>query len=219
MKASLKTPLPSASKEPLHLLMGISEGQNYQSDKKLLAFVDMINAKHDSLRFVTIMLTGYLHRHYIQLYHPHPHEKTKEMDQNWLKANQTYLNFLEVPHQIMHWETLLEKPSFQTGIAATNHLYQQDKTFQQIVNSIAHKFAPKIITEIQTEAPNTNLTLEQTINACRDYCLEESSVIFGLIDLGINVQVYPGKWNQAMQYVYDKLIPGNPLPWIEYRIS
>jgi hypothetical protein len=219
MFAKLKTSLTELSRNDLHAVMCISIDQAYQDDTAFKLFSDMINRNKACLSQLTIVIADNLKRHYVALQEnlaPKAAEKkAHDYGVQWLTHNKVAIDDIEVPTNINFWKDLKTTKSFQKSLQTTMDEYSNNVIFKTLTDTVSLKFAKKLHDKLIHT--HKQITITECIKATTAYCLEESSIFTELIALGANLQLYPGKWNKAMEYMYNKYTTGDPMPWLEYR--
>jgi hypothetical protein len=104
---------------------------------------------------------------------------------------------------------------FQNTCAGSK-IYKTDTSFKIEVDQLSRKYGDKLS---QKYNPEKDENLDRAcFEAAKEYLLEESSIIFKLIELEFKAQFYPGNRNAAMRYIYNKHFGKDVLPWIRYDI-
>ena len=205
-----------ALKEAKIILMGISMKQTHQSGVELHAFVNEIN-NHSNIEKVILVITDYLHRHYVQLEGnksvKEAEEGAEEMGKTWKKKNQLILN--EIPTkklQIVKWKSLIEDCFFNDCLSKVLKVYDKEDNFKKLVDVYAQKFGQKYYDLLS----DRGTTLESCTYAAKNYFLEESAIILKFILFKFDIMTYPGECNEGISYIYNKFIE-KPLNFIPYR--
>ncbi|MEN9917534.1 MAG: hypothetical protein RLY40_1476 [Pseudomonadota bacterium] len=205
------------------LLMGISMNQTHQSGDELHAFVNKIK-EYRNIKKVILVITDYLHRHYLLLENGFSLEKSGEeaekMGEAWKQSNKAILeNLSPIELQLVKWKNLIED-SYQDEdtshinyLSKAEHLYKEDETFQQMVDEYSEKFGKKYYQRLENRV---KISLEACKQAAKNYFLEESTIILKFISLNFDVITYPGVCNRGIDYIYKKCT-GKSLNFIAYR--
>jgi hypothetical protein len=207
------------------ILMGISMKQTHQSGEELNAFVHGIN-HYPNIKKVILVITDYLHRHYVQLEGHNSledsGEEAEKMGEAWMECNKSILEELStvVEVQIIKWRDLIEDSNqtsedipYSNCLSTVQRCYSQDFYFQQIVDVYSEKFGKKYYDRLTESRENT---LEACILAAKNYCLEEIANSLKFISLKFDVMTYPGDCNQGISFIYNRCIR-KPLNFIPYR--
>lgn len=220
--ARFKAPVIRPGLTQVHVLLGISMGQYYLCGDYFAAFVKLINAYRPSIKKLTLVPTGDLKRYVIQLEQPQlaadkVEVLARQLNEVWLQEQKRWLEQLIVPLEIIPWEKFRLTNTFQASFALTSQEYLANAVFQKYVNELAEKYSLRTLEHFSSIGVKTKS--EDCFHAMKCYCMEESSMYAEFIRYGVNTQIYPGKWNKAMEHMYKKYAPTDPMPWIEFRFN
>ncbi len=209
----------------------ISIDQTHQQGVEFEAFCLKINEeyKERNLTNLTIIETGYLKRHYLRL--DTQFSSIEEADcaamqlgLDWKNQQQSSLDQLKLPCEIISWKEIIESQAGEKDVPFSKYLakieadYKTDKVFRNHVNTISKKYAEKLAAKYNPE--RLEYLYEACFKAARDYLLEESSIIFKLVQRDFSCQLYPGTGNAALRYIQRKYFgEKNPMPWLRYDIQ
>jgi hypothetical protein len=196
--------------------MGISMKQTHQSGEELDAFVNEIN-NYKNIKKVILVITDYLHRHYVQLEGNKSLEKAgndaEKMGEVWIQDNIAILNKIPVEKlQIIKWKSLIDDDSFKDCLSKVKEYYNTENFFKNLVNVYSINFGNKYFNQLHSNGT----TLEACILAAKNYFLEESAIILKFISFKFDVMTYPGECNPGINFIYKKSF-GKPLNFIAYR--
>lgn len=198
------------------ILMGISMKQTHQSGEELDAFVNEIN-NYNNIKKVILVITDYLHRHYVQLEGNKSLEKAgndaEKMGETWIQDNLSILN--KIPDeklQIIKWKSLIDDDSFNDCLLKVKEYYNTENFFKNLVNVYSVNFGNKYFKQLHSNGA----TLEACTLAAKNYFLEESAIILRFISFKFDVMTYPGECNPGINFIYNKSF-GKPLNFIAYR--
>ncbi len=200
--------------------MVISIDQIHQSGLELQKFCNLVNDNKDRISKLTLIETGYLKRHYIQikesLTEEEANKKSKEVGQEWANDNKNFISNLEIPYELVTWQSLVEDEEFKEKHLKTLDDYQNDPVFKKIVDEVAGNYAKKFYKNAKES--NIKTTYDDFFDASKKYLIEESTIAHKLVKMG-DFQAYPGRSNPAVSYIYKKYFgESDPLPWVRYRI-
>ncbi|WP_156792884.1 hypothetical protein [Rickettsiella massiliensis] len=216
------------TKRDFSIVNVISMDQPSQRGEKFEAFTRRINLLHKKrgVRKLVIILTDSLQEHYLGL-NPNlvptnikrlAHKKGTD----WIRQNSKSLSFCLDPKvniEIWRWKKLLSCDDFKKSYREVEQLYEQDKSFQEIVNRLSGDYAQKLSDRRKNwkNPPSPNACFA----AAKNYLLEESAIWGPLLNLGFDFITYPGCKNEAVNYTYDKLSQSinQFLPWLRYSFE
>jgi len=198
------------------ILMGISMKQTHQSGEDLNAFVNEVN-NYSNIKKVILVITDYLHRHYVQLDGNKSLEKAGEdaekMGEAWIQDNTSILD--QIPSeklQIVKWKSLIDDDSFNDCLLKVKEYYNTENYFKKLVNVYSENFGNKYFKQLHSNGT----TLEACNLAAKNYFLEESAIILKFTSFEFDVMTYPGECNPGINFIYNKFF-GKPLNFIAYR--
>lgn len=164
------------------------------------------------------MLCDSLQRHSLQIKHglseTEAWEKAKILGNEWLIRNRLALQKIQIPYEISRWETWLQHPKYQKQADYIEHLYNYDEQFNSLVYQSVHPFAARNA----KNHPDFKFILQKSI----EYIKEECTVMPLWVEKEINYELYPGKRNPAMEYVYQRCVANtypNLLNWKVLRFK
>jgi hypothetical protein len=232
---NFKNLLYHPTKNKVTIVMVISIDQAYQVGQHLKDFCNAINAVSNIVASVTFIVTGNLKRHYELLKSCGDRDKAirsaEQLGANWEESQQKIINDLLVPYSIKHWHDVtgyvndsFTDEDFFNGFMSVSKNYNdpeknepRDLVFRKLVDEISSKHALKIFNQLK---PDFKVSFDDCLLAAKNYLLEESAIIFKLVNMGFDYQMYPGRGNPAVSYVYKKYFGEvDPLPWKRYRFK
>lgn len=219
MKAVFRDSIYHKNKNKINLLMVVSIDQIHQSGSDFQKFCNLVNENKDRINNLVIVETGHLKRHYIRIKQATSLENAaiigQEAGKAWVSENKLALNTLEIPYQIVSWQSLVEDSEFKEKLLLTVKNYQEDSIFKKIVDEVGGNYAKKFY--LQLKELGITSSFDECIEAAKDYLIEESTIAHKLVKMG-DFQAYPGRSNPAVSYVYKKYFgESDPLPWVRYR--
>lgn len=235
MKKNAKTELNFSNilyhptKNKVSVLMVISIDQSYQNGEYFADYCRGINKVKDIVASITFVETGNLKRHY-ELLKGNDSEKAavisaQKLGKAWQDNNQKALNTLLVPYEVKHWheitghvESGFQDKDYAQGFNRVSKIYQSDDVYKKLVDKISAKHALKLFNELKQQ--NISVSFDDCLEASKCYLLEESAIIFKFVKMGFDYQMYPGRSNPALSYIY-KMCFGetDPLPWKRNRFK
>lgn len=123
--------------EIVSLTTVISMTNQNQTGIAFEAFVELINRHSSRVEKLDIILSCYLHRHYVDL------KTALKLGDNWIVENRSSLEKIKIPYEISAWRALLEKPAFSLVEKKVKEIYNENIEFQNIVNAVAVQHAGK----------------------------------------------------------------------------
>jgi tRNA-dependent cyclodipeptide synthase len=183
----------------------VSTGKEYHEGEELAKHISFFNPKFSHL---TIVNTDSLQRHTLQIVEnlapDEAYEEALKRGKDWEARNQKYLDKLEIPYEIVRWDTLRETPEFSERLSAIENFYQKNKRFFKAVNKAAGSFVRSC--ELKGLVQKENL--DKCIKISQNYIKEEcaGTLLFGSPDF----LAYPRELNGAIKFVCELLQQENP---------
>jgi len=209
------------------LLVGISIGNPLLQNEKFEAFVDLVNVygEEKKIKKLDILLTGYLHRHYVHLSWTESgssakaSEEAKALDQEWLNQNKSYLKKLKIPFAIIHWEDQVlgnhkNFIGFDELYKSIKRDYEKDATFRSLVNDYVGEYIDRKIRKYVGES--NPLDVVQLRESGLNYVLEECVAYIQIKYAGYDYLAYPGHMPHQGKHVLDKYFENDPLHYVRY---
>lgn len=216
------------TKRDFSIVNVISMDQPSQKGEKFEAFARRVNLLHKKrgVKKLVIVLTDSLQEHYVGLNSNIMHHDIKKLackkGTDWVRQNSKSLSCcldLKVNIEVWRWKELLKRNDFKEAFEKVKQLYEQDNSFQEIVNRLSGDYAKKLSVRRENwkNPPSSDVCFE----AARNYLLEESAIWGPLLNLGFDFITYPGCKNEAVDYTYNKLSQSTHqfLPWLRYSFE
>ena len=127
---------PAASQtEATTVCLNISMDNQNQTDEKLLAMVDWVNA---NFKTFMVNVSDSLQRYILQskdFSKQDAYQKSIEMGDLWLERNKNILDQIHIPHSIIRWNQWLEIQNVKNLKATLYPLYHSCEVFQLCVDT------------------------------------------------------------------------------------
>jgi len=182
-----------------HCLLSISVGKDAHESKKFQATLELIK----KFRFCTICVGDSLQRFTLAIMQDrNPNELLSIATQagtDWISRNLTLIKNSEIDYKIKRWDSYLEQADFE--------IFKQEILNDYQANSACYEaFKAAIDTFLARQHSHITVSLPVARDFCFEYLLEESTVLRLWAMEGYDYEAYPGRRNEAMEYVYQKFV-------------
>jgi tRNA-dependent cyclodipeptide synthase len=200
-------------------VLPISVGQAYHEGEQLEAIIELINRRNFQKGRIVIAST--LQRHTLGLLHQHlakdevrtfAHEKGVQ----WQKRNMSTLNKLNHFFDIVDWSSFLTTKAYADRKNELMTLYDEDTLFREKIDETVNNFINRwLLRKLIIEA---DMDLARV--ACKEYVLEECSVMSTWAGGGFQYEIYPSANSLAMETTRKLFVlPNYPNELIRLRVN
>lgn len=185
-------------------LLTISVGQEVHESEKFLATIRLVN---DHFASCVVLIDDTVQRHTMALQRKEDpdffYEQSLKEGDLWLFRNQTHLNHLTIPHEIIRWNRWLEHPSYEEKNEAIKTLMEIDPLYKKIFIDTVSEFLRRYYSRLARKA---TAFFEKDFILCLNYLIEECTALCLWPDLDCHFEVYPSKRNLAMDETHKRLV-------------
>ena len=195
------------------IALDISVGQEYHEGEKFEATIDLIN--HFKFAQCHIMIGDSLQRYNMCIDGFYDIEKAhiqaNKLGDEWLERNFQFYSRLQMPYEIIRWDTWLNHPDYKKHREAVNYLYDHDEDYRQAFARSIDKFLTRYQKHAQ-ELGRKQIDYEKAFKLCLEYLQEECAIMMPLwASYAYDFIVYPSKMPDAVLATHDKFVkPINP---------
>ncbi len=192
-----------------HCLLTISVGQSAHEFLKFSATINLINQQ---FKECSICVGDTLQRFTLAMEQTLPPEalfdEAKKFGDEWMERNFSRYSLLNIPHQIIRWNTYLSHPKFEEIKANILALYDRDLACQKAFKLTIDTFMSRYLSRHQGRPP---IFLETARQYCFQYLVEESAAMCLWAEKNYDYEVYPSRRNGAMEFIYQRfIVPSQP---------
>ncbi|MBA2650671.1 MAG: hypothetical protein H0U73_00165 [Tatlockia sp.] len=184
-------------------LMPISVGQNIHEGKKFEAVIKLIDA---SFNHCTILVDDSVQRHTMGILNDATPDELYQLalkeGELWIKRSQGIYNQLTIPFDLMRWDDWYKKSNYLASHQRVQNEYETNNSFRSAIHTNIDDFLKRFLSRV----PSVSFNPTQAFNLCRDYLIEECSVMCLWTKNAYDFEVYPSGRNQAMAATYEYLI-------------
>jgi len=218
-KDSIRVP----EKEAAVLMTVISLENHLQQGAYWSQFLNLVDHcfEEKKLEKLIIITTGYLQRHYFSL-GSEPllektaiDEKTQALDRHWLEKQNSGLENLKIPYEVIYWQALLNEKSFDAFLQQIKTDYKDNKEFKHLVDNHVNRYVARKISHYCKG--NDQIDRNYFYNIAVDYILEECAALGQLFCCRADLLTYPQSINPPANYVWRKYFRNEPLRYVRYE--
>lgn len=195
------------------VILAISVGQKYHEGEKFEATIDLVN--RSKFEQCSIMVADSLQRYNLCIDGGDDietaHIEANKWGDEWLKRNFAIYSRLQMPYEIIRWDTWLNHPDYKKHREAVNYLYDHDEDYRQAFARSIDKFLTRYQKHAQ-ELGRKQIDYEKAFKLCLEYLQEECAIMMPLwASYAYDFIVYPSKMPDAVLATHDKFVkPINP---------
>jgi len=183
-------------------IMPISVPQLVHEGDKLKATMDLVNR---TFKKCTILVDDTVQRHTLKITLPEYDEPSLyEMATNegdlWIERNQSILNQLTIPCDIIRWERWLLHPKFNIQLDYISNLYNTHLEYKQSIDDTIVEYLTR------TQKNGKVFDYDEATAICLEYLKEECASMLLWVEGGYDFEIYPTGRNKAMSATYKYLI-------------
>lgn len=188
-------------------LLTISLGQESQQGAHLSAILNTIN---NTFGACTIVVGDILQRYTLAIqgdYKPENYyEAAKKGGDLWLLRHQLLFQKMTIPVKIIRWEHWLQHPDFQKQYALLTELLNTEPRYRACFDYGVEHFVRKYVQRLVD--PNM-LNIGQAKKMSFNYLFEECVALTLWSELDYQYELYPGKYNMAMEETQQRFVSNN----------
>ncbi|MDF2940682.1 MAG: hypothetical protein K0R66_1324 [Gammaproteobacteria bacterium] len=201
-----------------HCLLSISVGQPKHEGKKLLATINKVNKNFGKC---TIMLADSLQRLNLKVSYPaldwdELWQMARLEGDAWLDRNAEALDRLQIPYEIVRWDSWLNHARFNHSLDLINILYEENPRFRTGVFSTIKGFIERLS---KNDHPINCLNV---LKYGVEYIKEESAVYLLMASAGYDFILYPSKIIPSFEIIQQYLVApyfAHKLNWVEIKLE